>query len=72
MANEQSESLGVASIIMIVKEQVSIFKRPSILGKAKSATRIAVGLLSCRKVRPSTLVSEFGAGQLARDEHITG
>jgi len=37
-------------IVKITKEQVSIFKRPSILGKAKSATRIAVGLLSCRKV----------------------
>jgi hypothetical protein len=51
--NGQSESLGVGSIVMIVKipkEQVSIYKRSSILGKAKSTTRIAVGLLSCRKV----------------------
>jgi hypothetical protein len=70
----KSESPGVASIVLIVtipKEHVSYLTNDLRYGERQSRLLVLQSVSFLSKGRPSTLVSEFGAGQLACDEHIT-
>jgi hypothetical protein len=70
----KSESPGVASIVLTVtipKDHVSYLTNDLRYGERQSRLLVLQSVSFLSKGRPSTLVSEFGAGQLARDEHIT-